>query len=73
MSWEALKNLFEAVNFGSMSMKEEASSDASSRLSKDGFRFTNQLYEKLSMERGWEASMAANRSDQGMHRMRGIV
>jgi hypothetical protein len=44
----------------------EASSDASSealqefsRLSKDGFRFTNQLYEKLSIERGCEASMDA--------------
>ena len=58
-----MKNLFEGVILGSISMNE-ASSDASSealqefsRLSKDGFRFTNQLYEKLSIERGCEASM----------------
>lgn len=58
-SWVPMKNLFDAGNFGSISMKE-ASSDASmealndsARLSKDGFMFTNQLYEKLSMERVW--------------------
>jgi hypothetical protein len=28
-----------------------------SRLSKDGFRLTNQLYEKLSIERGCEVSI----------------
>lgn len=62
-SWEFLKNLLEGGILGSISMKE-ASSDTSrevlresSRLSKEGFRFINQLYEKLSMERGWEASM----------------
>lgn len=63
-SCEFLKNLLEGGILGSISMKE-ASSDASrevlrelSRLSSDdGLRFTNQLYEKLSIERGWEVSM----------------
>jgi hypothetical protein len=43
---------------------KEASSDASSealkelsRLSRDGCRLTNQLYEKLSIERGCEVSI----------------
>lgn len=68
-SCEFLKNLLEGVILGSISMKE-ASSHASkegprvlSRLSNEGFRFTNQLYEKLSMERGWEASIAAKQSN----------
>ena len=59
-SCEFLKNLLEGGILGSISMKEEVSSDASrgvlrelSRLSSaDGLRFTNQLYEKLSIERG---------------------
>lgn len=65
-----MKNLFEAGNFGSISMKE-ASSDASmealndsARLSKDGFMFTNQLYEKLSMERVWKVSILAEYSQK---------
>jgi len=65
-SCEPLKNLFEAGNFGSISMKE-ASSDASREALREsssaGFRFTNQLYEKLSIDRGCEVSMK--------HRMRG--
>lgn len=48
-------------------MKEEASSEASSEvlkellpeLSRDGFIFTSQLYEKLSIERGWDVSIPA--------------
>lgn len=60
-----MKNLLEGGILGSISMKE-VSSYASrvdlkelSRLSNDGFRFTNQLYEKLSIERGCEISMVA--------------
>nr|GMC98552.1 hypothetical protein MIMGU_mgv1a016901mg [Ipomoea batatas] len=49
-SWGTLKNLFEGESFGSISMKEASSSEREalkelSRLSKDGFRFTSQLYE----------------------------
>ena len=48
---------------GSISMKEASSREVLKELaqliSKDDLMFTNQLYEKLSMDRGWEeASMA---------------
>lgn len=60
-----MKNLFEGESLGSISMKE-ASSDTSSEalkepsglLSKDGFKSTSQLYEKLSIDRDCEVSMA---------------
>lgn len=59
-SWATLKNLFEGDSFGSISMKEASSREDRKDpfgLSKGGFKFTNQLYEKLSMERGCDVSM----------------
>lgn len=58
-------NLFEAGMFGSISMKKDSSDESiaalkdSLRLSRDGFRFISQLYEKLSIERGWDVSTTA--------------
>lgn len=67
-SWEGReeeeeKNLLEGGIVGSISMKEASSREVLKelgRLSKDDLMFTNHLYEKLSMDSGWEeASMAA--------------
>ena len=62
-SQSSFLNLFEAGMFGSISMKKDSSDESiaalkdSLRLSRDGFRFISQLYEKLSIERGLDESI----------------